>query len=191
MKTIMICSIVIAGAFVMNAEEYDNSRNFQVQVITALKNNEARLNTAIERVNNLQDNYMVLVQNINSLKNALAIEQQKNADLHSQMETLKKQITADRSNMQQTLNTAVDKIAKETSAAVSRATSSSRFSAQTSGGKPPYGSGKFAEYKVQNRATLNAVAKAYNVSIDSIRKANGLKNGSKLVEGQILYIPQN
>jgi LysM repeat protein len=186
--------IVLAGLFTslnfMYAEDYDSQRSFQVQVVTSLKSNETRLNTAIERINSLQDNYAVLVQNVNSMRNALAVEQQKNADLRLQIDTLKKQIASDRTTMQQSLSTAVDKIAKEPSAAVTKATAVSKAaSAQGNNGKPPYGTGKFAAYKVQERATLAAVAKAYGVTPESIKKANGFK-GNNLIVGQTIYIPQ-
>lgn len=45
------------------------------------------------------------------------------------------------------------------------------------------------EHVVKPRETLSDIAKAYKVSLDSILKANNLKNGNTLKVGQKLFIP--
>ena len=45
-------------------------------------------------------------------------------------------------------------------------------------------------YEVQRGATLLAIAKAYGVTVDDIKKANNLNSGDALQPGQRLIIPK-
>lgn len=170
---------------------YDsNDRNTQVQIMTILKNNEDKLNTLNERVKYIQDSYSGIYQEINALKQSLAIEKQNNAQLEREIAALKQQMNSDRMQMQKSLDSAVDKIAQETSKAVNAAVKTSKSSSSPAAQTQDSSSGKFYKYKIQEGATLNTIAKAYKVSVDSIKKANNLKDDN-IVAGQILMIPQN
>jgi N-acetylmuramoyl-L-alanine amidase len=84
----------------------------------------------------------------------------------------------------------VAKVANETTRAINGALKSVNKTNRFENKKgSPSGIGEFIEYKVQAGATLSAIAKAYNVSVSSIRKVNKLKNDFIRV-GQILYIPK-
>jgi len=154
--------------------------------MTILKNNEDKLNTLNERVKYIQDTYSGLYQEINSLKQSLAIEKQNNAQLDREIAALKQQMSADKAQMQRSLDSAVVKIAQETSKAVNAAVKTSKPVAAPA---QDFSSGKFYKYKVQEGATLNTIAKAYKVSVDSIKKANNLKDNT-ISTGQTLLIPK-
>ncbi len=177
-----LITLIVTSSLNLTLAAYDNTdRNTQVQIITALKNNEVSLNTLNERVKYIQDSYSGISQEINSLKQSLAVEKQNNAQLEREIAALKQQISSDRAQMQKSLDGAVDKIAQETSKAVNAAV-------KTSKSAPPVQE-KFLKYKVQDGATLNTIAKAYKVSVDSIKKANNLKDNN-LSTGQTLLIPK-
>ncbi len=178
---------IVSSFIIPFLSAYDNSdRNAQVQIMTILRNNEDKLNTLNERVKYVQDNYSALYQEINSLKQSLAAEKQNNAQLEREIASLRQQINADKAQMQKALDGAVDKIAQETSKAVNAAVKTSQLSPQSSDN---YSSGKFYKYEVQSGATLSTIAKAYKVSVDSIKKANNLKSDS-IFTGQTLLIPK-
>lgn len=183
---ITLIALFITSSLNLTLSAYDNNdRNSQVQIMTILKNNEDKLNTLNERVKYLQDTYSGLYQEINSLKQSLAIEKQNNARLDREIAALKQQMSADKAQMQKSLNSAVDKIAQETSKAVNAAVKTSKPVASSQ----DFSSGRFYKYKVQEGATLNTIAKAYKVSVDSIKKANNLKDNT-ISTGQILLIPK-
>ncbi|HJO96146.1 MAG TPA: LysM peptidoglycan-binding domain-containing protein [Victivallales bacterium] len=186
--TLIIISIIITY-FTFTSISFSqntNSRNYQVQIITLLKNNETKLNTLTERFKYLQDNYVTLNQDIKNLDRDLRSEQQKNRQLKNEIAILKQQINKDRKYMQNSLNRAVDKIANETSKAIN----SRAYSAQKIyNNKQSLNTNNFYKYKVQPGATLSAISKAYKVSVNSIRKANKLDSDIIKV-GQTLYIPK-
>jgi len=161
--------------------------NYQVQLMTIVKNNEAAINSLSQQVTYLQDRCSSLELQVNQLKQALAAERQNNSQARSDMVALKQQLGEEKAQMQKSLNTAVDKIANETSKAVSYAVKSSK-NVQTNVSNTP-AAGKFYVYKVQEGATLMTIAKAYKVSVESIKKANKLKSNTLFV-GQTLYIPK-
>ncbi|MCP4177409.1 MAG: LysM peptidoglycan-binding domain-containing protein [bacterium] len=188
-KIILLSASIITVYFTFTSlclSQSTNSRNYQVQILTLLKNNETKLNTLTERFNYLQDNYVTLNQNIRNLNSKLESEQQKNRQLKNEITILKQQINKDRKYMQTSLNSAVDKIAKETSKAIN---SRAYNSQSTYRKKQNVNTNNFYQYKVQPGATLSAIAKAYKVSVNSIRKANKLDNDMIRV-GQTLYIPK-
>ena len=159
--------------------------NYQVQLMTIVKNNEATVNSLSQQMAYLQDRCSSLELQVSQLKQALASERQNKSQVQSDMAVLKQQMEEGKAQMQKSLNTAVDKIANETSKAVSSAVKLSK-NAQ---GAASTTTGKFYIYKVQEGATLTTIAKAYKVSVESIKKANKLK-GNTLSVGQTLYIPK-
>lgn len=83
--------------------------------------------------------------------------------------------------------------ANANAAALARAQAAAQAQAQAANAAAeksgPAGSGKFEEYVVQSGASLNAIAKAYQVGVDDICKANRIKRSTALKVGQKLYIP--
>lgn len=191
MKQYLTATLIIWGisaSFHPLLSAYDsNDRNAQVQIMTILSNNENKLNTLNERVKYVQDNYSGLYQEINSLKQSLAIEKQKNDKFERDLAALRQQMNADKIQMQKSLDGAIDKIAQETSKVVNAAVKTQPAPAASTA--QDFSSGKFYQYKVQQGATLTTIAKAYKVSVDSIKKANNLKDDN-IYSDQILLIPK-
>jgi len=174
----------------LSAASYNTSK---VQILTSLQNNERLLNTLSSKVNYLMDSYASLKQRTNTLEQSLSAEKQNNQKLKRDISTLKKQLSDDRKQIQKSLNNVIDKVANETSKAINAAvkkTDSRNQPISDKNNKPsPVGSGHFYKYKVQPGATLSAIAKAYGVSVSSIRKANKLDDDLIRI-GQVLYIPK-
>ena len=176
----------------LSAANYNNtaSKKYQVQTLTMLRENEKQLTTLSSRVKYLMDNFAVIAQQMKQLQQSLSVEKQNNQQLKREVATLKQQLSTDRKQIQNSLDNVIDKVAGETTksinAALKNVNKTSRYKPTDNG---PVGTGEFVEYKVQFGATLSAIAKAYNVSVSSIRKANKL-NGDFIRIGQILYIPK-
>ena len=91
----------------------------QTQMIITLKNNEQRI-TALEQ----QTQYLVnntTTKQLSQLQQIVANLQQSNATLQNEIISLKQQISADRAHTQKSLETIVNKIAKNTTIAVNNA----------------------------------------------------------------------
>lgn len=177
---------IILPIITMSAANYsNNSRQYQVQTLTLLRENEKQLTVLSSRVKYLMDNYAVLTQQIKQMKQSLATEKQNNLHLKREIATVKHQLFADRKQVQKSLDNIIDKVANETTKAINTTLNN----ANKTRNEGPSGTGEFVEYKVQSGATLSAIAKAYNVSVSSIRKANKLNNDFIRI-GQILYIPK-
>ena len=175
-----ISFFLVAGSFAFD--------NYQVQLMTTVRNNEAAVNSLSQQMTHLQDRCSSLELQVSQLKQTLAAERQNSSQVQNDMAMLRQQLGEDKAQIQKSLNTAVDKIANETSKAVSNAVKSSKSATAVASGTAV--TGKFYTYKVQEGATLTTIAKAYKVSVESIKKANKLKN-STLSTGQVLYIPKN
>ena len=182
---------VISPIISLPAANYSsNSRQYNVQTLTLLRENEKQLTVLSSRVKYLMDNYAALTQQIKYLKQSLATEKQNNIQLKREISTLKKQSYADRKQIQKSLDNIIDKVANETTKVINTALKKVNNTTRSKiKDKGPVGTGEFVEYKVQSGATLSAIAKAYNVSVSSIRKANKLNNDFIRI-GQILYIPK-
>ena len=190
LKTFLLKSFIII--LLLTGISTNAAQNNQVKILTLLQNNEKQLQTLLARVEYLQDNYAVLVNHINDLKTEVAREKQKNSNLQNEINSIKTQMNADRKQVQKSLDNVVDKVAQETTKAINSAvkTTNTQQIKSTNSQNEPSASGEFHEYKVQPGATLSAIAKAYDVSVSSIRSANNLR-GDMIRAGQILYIPKN
>ena len=185
---IFIFVLFVLPLISLSAANYSSS---QVQILTSLRDNEKQLSTLSSRVRYLMDNYAALQQKVNNLEQSLSLEKQNNQKLNRDISTLKRQLSEDRKQVQKSLDNVIDKVANETSKAINAAvqnTNKSHSRTNKSSKSSPTDSG-FFEYKVQPGATLSAIAKAYDVSISSLRKANKIDNDLIRV-GQILYIPK-
>lgn len=161
-------------------------------VYTLVRNNEANISTLNSKVNTMQDNYVSLYRQIESLRRELDAEKQRNLILEKNVEALKSQLISDRKVMQNNLDNVINKVSQETSKAINQAAKqqSYRSSSHSSNNSGPPLNGKYTVYTVQSGATLSAIAKAYDVSVSSIKSANHLDSDIIRV-GEKLYIPQN
>jgi LysM repeat protein len=193
-----ICSglILILGIAVLSGCETTRGSQSSSSQTTMLRQQLARSQETARyyeaEVGKLKANYGSLVEGYNELSKRLNAMQgqlnallQQNQQLQAATVSLQNALTAEQKARQESINKMVDKVASETSKAIE----SVNRSQGSSGGSGPVGSGQFYEYKVQSGATLSAIAKAYKVSVEDIRKANKLKNDIIYV-GQKLYIPK-
>ena len=104
-------------------------------------------------------------------QNEIAALQRDVQMLRADRETLRKEITSD-------LAARIEKIAVRTNA-----TASNTRPTQSNQSRTGY------EHKVERGQTLSEIARGYNKSIDSIMKANNIKDPSALRVGQVLFIP--
>ena len=185
-KSILIFLLLI----ILSIPSFATTRNYQVQIMTLLKDNQKQLTILSARVKDMMDDYATLSQQVTQLKQSLATEQQKNIQLKSEISSLKEQFSTQTKQIQKNMNQMVDQVANETSKAINSAIkNNSNYVKQETTNKGPIGTGDFIKYKVQPGATLSAIAQAYGVSVNSIRKANGL-NSDFIKIDQILYIPK-
>ncbi|MCF7791542.1 MAG: LysM peptidoglycan-binding domain-containing protein [Victivallales bacterium] len=180
--------IILFFSFVsINAAQYSTR-----SIYTVLKGHDEQLKTISARVNMLQDNYVKLIKNVNLLEKQLRTEKRRNARLQKKIESLEIQLASDRKQIQANLDQVINKVSEETSRAIKdmaerKAASDKKF--ESGNGNSPRGTGNFDEYIVQPGATLSAISKAYGVSVNDIKKANGL-TGDIIRVGEKLYIPQ-
>ncbi len=104
-----------------------------------------------------------------ALQRELASVKSETASLRADREALKKEIVGEISS----------EVAKLLAAQQKAAATQQKAAAQSQTGY---------EHKVQAGQTLSAIAQAYGVSVEKIKKANGLKNDVIRV-GQVLFIP--
>ena len=185
---ILIISLMLSYQM-LSAAQYSAQSMYAV-----VKGHDEQLKTISARVNLLQDNYVMFVKSISRLQKELQEEKQRNVRLQNSIESLKQQIFRDRQQMNENLNSVINKVSEETSRAIN-SVAKQQNAAQTSSlqrksQNDPVGSGKFDEYVVQPGATLSAISKAYKVSVKDIKRANKL-NSDIIRVGQKLYIPQN
>lgn len=172
----------IGSASNLSAVDYNNTAEIQI----LLRNTENQLNITTAALRSLQDNYASLSCDVSNLKRDFAIEKQQNDRLEQEVTALKQQIVQNNKQIQSNMDTMVNKIAQQTTKAINTAEYKKNPKTNSNG---PVGSGEFYEYTVQAGATLHTIAKAYHVDVESIRKANKLKNNT-IRAGQVLYIPK-
>jgi len=152
-----------------NAKLYEVARTSEEQM--------TRVNSAIE---DLQQDRSKLIQAVNA--NTLKV-----AELQKQNDELRAQINTERKERAQAIDQLISKVSGMMSKTISSATSAP--APKSSGGEGPAGSGEYVVYTVQSGDTLGVIAKAYGVTVDSVRKVNSMKNDNIRV-GQKLYVPK-
>ena len=189
-KAIILISILLSCISSLDAAQYSTASMY-----TVLRGHDQQIKVLTARMSTLQDNYASIVNSLNSINRELQQEKQQNIKLQNTIEALKQQIASDRKQYKTSLNNLVNKVSEETSRAIDslsrqqEATMRAAANRQLRSNSGPVGNGNFAEYTVQPGATLSAIAKAYHVSVNDIKRANGLSSHIIRV-GQKLYIPQ-
>lgn len=134
---------------------------------------EELVGTLVKRVTILQEENASLETNIASLKREMTSLSAKNDELSKKLAALEKQIAADAKRNEEQLTNILNQLKRIADAPAATTTT---------------GDETYVEYVVQSGATLSAIARAYNVSMEDIKKANNMKNDS-LRAGQTLKIP--
>ncbi len=106
------------------------------------------------------------------------------ATLQREIASLKGEI----SNIRADRGTMKKEIVNEISAEVAKLLAAQQKAASAAAASAAAASQSGYEHKVQSGQTLSAIAQAYGVSVEKIKKANGLKNDVIRV-GQTLFIP--
>jgi LysM repeat protein len=192
--TISIYLFAAAALFLTGCETFQQNNRQQDNDLRDLKASsqenmrafEEQTNTMNKKINSLQDNYATVVEKLNSLQRQINYVHSQNKSLAQEIATLRKEAAADKQQNQQQMQKLINTVAEQTAKAVN---SANRPPAQQSTSNGPVGTGEFYKYKVQAGATLIAIARAYKVSVEDIKKANRLTSNMIRV-GQILYIPK-
>lgn len=163
-----------ANATAMRAEieRQQLSRDTEIAKAAA-QSAEVQLQQLDMRLNRLEDN----------LRQTSAAENSDIASLRDELNALKSEtaaLRADRATMKK-------EIVNEISTEVAKLLAAQQKSAAATATSESAGQSGY-EHKVQSGQTLSAIAQAYGVSVDKIKKANKLKNDVIRV-GQTLFIP--
>lgn len=174
--------------FFTGCESMIGNPGLQKQQTESLRIQEAQVAQLSSRLNTIQDNNADITRQIVLLNQKITSLEQKSALLENNLNnvaSIRQEIATEKQERKAAVDAIIDQVSKDLAKAINTSRSAS------GGGKSgPVGSGDFLEYKVESGATLNAIAKAYGVSVDDIRKANNLKENTILRIGQTLYIPK-
>ncbi|MEM4247988.1 MAG: LysM peptidoglycan-binding domain-containing protein, partial [Candidatus Nanoarchaeia archaeon] len=154
-----------------------------------VKVQEAEIAQLKARVNMLQDALSEQTKQISTLNQNIQILDQKNQNLANEVVSLRQALNTEKRERQAALDGIVNQIGKELNKAIAAVPPPPppKETVDSKGGPP--GPGTFIKYEVQAGATLNAIAQAYGVTVEEIKKANKLKSDT-LKAGQIIYIPK-
>ncbi len=143
------------------------------------------------RVNQLKDDNTVLTRKSQVMSKQLAGLKAEVGRLTRENAALQAKINSESVARHSEMDALMKRVATQIAAAVNAAARASqrRPSPPVASGTST-ASGEFFEYVVEPRATLSAIAKAYKVSIASIKRANNLKNDNIRI-GQKLLIPKH
>lgn len=97
--------------------------------------------------------------------------------------SMRKQITDNLASRIDTVARQQTAAARQAAAPVAAAASTAKAAASTAARGSGY------EHKVERGQTLTEIARGYNVSVQSILKANNIRNPSTIRVGQVLFIP--
>lgn len=123
-----------------------------------------------------------IVRHINEINQKIAALQQNDATMQGAVNSIRQDMEATRKSWQTANEKMIDQISSEMNKAIKTPSSGGK-----SGG--PVGTGDFYVHTVEAGNTLNAIAKAYEVTAAEIRAANGMSNDLIRV-GQKLYVPK-
>lgn len=171
-RILSVLTVLFAISFTASAQQSGSSSSSNV-----LKYYEEQIGSLVSQMKLIQDDNSKLAAAIIDMQKKIQSLSQSNQALAQEISTIKRQMTADA----ETRSAQLGKLEKLTREAI--ATPPPAPVAQPSGPAVDC-----VEYVVQAGATLSAIAKAYNVSVEDIRKTNKLSNDNLRV-GQKLLIP--
>lgn len=131
-----------------------------------------------------------IIKHINEIYQKLNALQQADASLQSSVNSLRQELEQTKTNWQKVNEKMIEQITSEINDSISKA-GKQQISSTTKPGNTgtPIGGGEFYVHTVEPGSTLNAIAKAYGVTVSEIKTANGMANDLIRV-GQKLYIPK-
>ena len=142
------------------------------------------------KVNQLKDDNAVLKRKVRAVSDQVAGLKANLAVLERENAALKNRLAAESSARKRDMDVLLKKVAAQVATAVNAAARASRRQSRPAAvSRPSAPAGEFYEYVVESGATLSAIAKAYKVSVSSIKRANNLK-GDNIRIGQKLLIPK-
>jgi len=184
-SALAVTAAVGAAALLCACQSPQQQRIERARALEARRLQEEQLDRMSGSMRDVQEQYGATVQHVSAMQGQVAALERRIQALSSEVESLKQQLALERQARQADMDRLLQQVAKETAAAI-------RSAAPPAGGgrsSGPATAGEFYEYTVEPGATLSAIAKAYGVSIDSIRKANRMKDDNIRV-GQKLYVPK-
>ena len=139
------------------------------------------------QVQSMQDESAMLTASNAELKQRVARLEQDVHSLAGEVAAMRKQIAADAEVRKNQLNSLANKITESTrqDKPVVKRPQPPREKKEITEAKEP---AEYVEHVVEKGTTLNALAKAYHVSVNDIMKANRMKN-TNIYQGQKLLIP--
>jgi len=196
-NTVLSLFIVILLSSCQHIQKRDNSQQLKkLRNITylekAIANHDKKISELTFQLKQINENNNILTGEINKLIKKSASQQQQVTIQEKKILLLSKTLDAERANRHSETEQLLKEIAQQTTAAItshSTALLQKQNTKSSNNKKGPATKGSFYEYKVQSGATLSAIAKAYKVSVNDIKKANRLRSNIIRV-GQILYIPK-
>ncbi|HRR06438.1 MAG TPA: LysM peptidoglycan-binding domain-containing protein, partial [Victivallales bacterium] len=166
-------------------DSYSRRENF-----IAVKAQESSNKTLEEQMARLAENIAALnasnaeiIRHINEIYQRINLLQQVDSKLQNSMNSIKQDFEQLKSTWQKANENMIEQITKEINNTIQNQSPKEKGITQQIPG------GEYYVHTVEAGSTLNAIAKAYGVSIAEIKAANGMSNDLIRV-GQKLYIPK-
>ena len=182
-SSLIIAAFILCGCESMMSDSPDKGALYRKQQFEMMRTQEASIAELATKVNSTQDSMADTVRQMSQMNQQISSLAQRNKALEDDIAELKQAFLGEKKERQ----AAMDGMIKQVGTEMSKVANSVNSAAPTQSG--PAGKGKFVEYKVQPGATLLAIAQAYGVSVDEIKKANKMTKDF-LKTGQTIYIPQ-
>ena len=144
----------------------------------------------------LNGNMTAIVNQMNAITGKIQELESRIKQLEAELAQSKQQIQAEAAARQESIKNFASQVSREIS--TTPRTPAPRPAVQdnpppeptANSGSNASPAGEYLEYTVQKGATLSTIAKAYNVSVSDIRRANNMSNSAILRIGQKLLIPK-
>ena len=148
------------------------------RVATTTEQTSLELRRLMEQMNEIQRNQQTLDTRLNRMETQLASGGRTQSEITAMQRDIQ-MLRADRETLKR-------EIINDLSAKIEKIQQAQRTpAAAPTSNKPRTG----YEHKVEKGQTLSEIARGYGKSMDSIMKANNLKDASSLRVGQVLFIP--
>ena len=188
---LLTVSLLFSGCITSRSSR-NNTAQIPASVNNALTQHDSQISKLTFQFNKLNETNRTYIDHINRLNKQIAVLNRKITALETTAKQLTAQLESEKTARRNDTDRLLKEVAKQTAMAINagRAAQTKRTPPSSSpSGRKPAMQGEFYEYTVQSGATLGAIARAYKVSVDDIRKANKL-NGDIIRVGEKLYIPK-
>jgi len=177
--------------FIYGCESFDDSYSRRDNFVSVRsqessnKNLEEQMARLVENIASLNASNAEIIRHINELYQRINMLQQTDSKLQNSVDSIKQDFEQLKNSWQKANENMIEQITKEINNTL-------RQNQNRSGGgvnQQVPGNGEYYVHTVEPGSTLNAIAKAYGVSVAEIKAANGMNNDLIRV-GQKLYIPK-